>query len=346
MKTPRIVNAIGYIDDDLIESAVCSQARRKAVVIKWSAVAACLIMALAAILTLPHMLKGNPPLPPDDLTVTEKYYDYGIKDGAFADYIGGEIIAEERIGNKIEDVIVTAGWKNIDGEWISVKELKAEVYEIEGVKRDIGAALKFIDETDEVSTSDYYEIMHPDAEYNGMVFPDYNKENPVRYLEEGDMGKYNGWQDFGANGEIQTITVPYASTYIYQMYSYYIRNDFRHIYAEEVLPDKLEDLPAWLADVTAKGRKSFWYSMGLRLPETVTMVTTSEIILEDGNMKFTKAEYKVHVKNGATEKEEDWVIYFMEEDGIYHAYAVIANENFSFVKSYTESIVKSYKTKQ
>ena len=151
-------------------------------------------------------------------------------------------------------------------------------------------------------------------------------------------------------GEISVFKVLYVSDVSKgnsrAMLSYYIRNDFRHIYAEEVLPDKLEDLPAWLADVTAKGRKSFWYSMGLRLPETVTTVTTSEIILEDGNMKFTKAEYKVHVKNGATEKEEDWVIYFMEEDGIYHAYAVIANENFSFVKSYTESIVKSYKTKQ
>jgi hypothetical protein len=43
---------------------------------------------------------------------------------------------------------------------------------------------------------------------------------------------------------------------------------------------------------------------------------------------------------------EDWVIYFMEEDGIYHAYSVVAYENFDFVKSYTETIVKSYKIKQ
>ena len=344
MKIPRIVNAINYIDDDLIESAARSQASRKAIILKWSAIAACFVVALATVWAIPHMLEGNPTLPLDNLTVTEKYYDYGIKDGAFAAYIGGEVIAEDRIGNKIEDVIVTAGWKNNDGEWISAEELKAEVYEIEGVKRDVGVALKFIDEGDAVSTSDYYEIMHPDAEYNGMVFPDYNKENPVRYLEEGDMGKYNGWQNFGANGEIRTVTVPYASTYIYQMYSYYIRNDLRHIYAEECLPDELADLPAWLTEVSAEGRKSFWYSMSGRLPENVTLIHTSEILLEDSDVKLIKAEYQVHV-NGATEKEEDWVIYFMEEEGIYHAYAVVANENFDFVKSYTETIIKSYKTK-
>ena len=345
MKTPRIVNAIGYIDDDLIENAARSKASRNAIIVKWSAIAACFVIALAAVFAIPHMLGENPPIPPDDHTVTGKYYDYGVKDGEFAAYIGGEIVDEDRIGNKIEDVIVTAGWKNNEGEWISAEELKAEVYEIEGVKRDVGVALKFIDRGDEVSTSDYYEMIHPNAEYNGMIFPDYNKENPVRYLEEGDMGKYNGWQDFGAKGEIRTVTVPYASTYVYQMYSYYIRNDLSHIYAEENLPDELENLPAWLTEISAEGRKSFWYSMSGRLPEAVTLIQASKLELEDGDVKLIKAEYQICV-NGSAKKEEDWVIYFMEEDGIYHAYAVVAYENFDFVKSYTVTIVKSYKTKQ
>ena len=63
-------------------------------------------------------------------------------------------------------------------------------------------------------------------------------------------------------------------------------------------------------------------------------------------MRFIKAEYKVLIKDGPNEKEENWVIYFMEEDCVYSAYAVIANENFDFVKSYSETIVKSYQTKQ
>ena len=67
---------------------------------------------------------------------------------------------------------------------------------------------------------------------------------------------------------------------------------------------------------------------------------------ENGIIKFLKAEYTVQIKDGLNEKEEHWVIYFMEEDGVYSAYAVLANENFDFVKSYSESIVKSYQNKQ
>ena len=63
-------------------------------------------------------------------------------------------------------------------------------------------------------------------------------------------------------------------------------------------------------------------------------------------IKFLKAEYTVQIKDGLNEKEEHWVIYFMEEEGIYSAYAVLANENFDFVKSYSEGIVKSYQNKQ
>ena len=86
--------------------------------------------------------------------------------------------------------------------------------------------------------------------------------------------------------------------------------------------------------------------MGLRIPVNITVKATTEITSENGVMQFIKAEYKVHIKDGSNEKEENWVIYFMEEDGVYSAYAVLANENFDFVKSYSESIVKSYQKKQ
>ena len=37
------------------------------------------------------------------------------------------------------------------------------------------------------------------ADYNTISFPNYTEENPVRYLQENEFGKYDGWQDFGKN---------------------------------------------------------------------------------------------------------------------------------------------------
>ena len=355
--------------------------------IKWGAMVACVALIFAVVANAPRLfdnnipITNNPPVnapppvnnnpPVNDNTdvgdtqppfveeseteskdpngelALEKYYHYEINSGAFAEYIGGHVVSEDEIGDKIENVVVTAGWKNESGEWLSIENLNAEVYEIRGVRRDVRVALKFIDKGEAVTTTHYYGITHPNAEYNGMILPDYKAENPVRYLEESDMGKCNGWQDFGLNGEIRTITVPVGSTYVYQMYSYYIRNDLTHLYSNWPLPSSIEELPEWLADAEAKGRKSFWYSMGYRLPANITVENVTEITSsEDGNMNFIAAEYKIQLRDGEFEKEESWIIYFMQEHGIYSAYAVVAHENFDFVKSYSESIVGSYQKKQ
>ena len=60
-------------------------------------------------------------------------------------------------------------------------------------------------------------------------------------------------------------------------------------------------------------------------------------------MRAVLGKYRIKLKDGSDEKEENWEVYFMEEDGVYSAYAVVANENFDFVKSYSEKIVKSYR---
>ena len=359
MKTPRISEAIGNLPEDLVNGAVTyKRTSKKKSFFKWGSIAACFMVMLMAVVTVaPMMFGGDDPVPPIgsegiDLPGTgeaiqlEKYYDYQIKDGMFAPYIGGKVIEEGNIGSKLENVVVTAGWKNEAGEWLTVETLNAEVYAITCVESDVAVALKFIDQGEAVTTTHYYTLTHPNAEYNGTVFPDYIAENPVRYLEESNMEKSNGWQDFGLNGEIRTITVPVGSSYVYQMYSYYIRNDLKHIYWNEDLPDILEKLPEWLSDTESASRRTFWYSMGLRIPVDITLVATTEITSENGIMKFIKAEYKVQIKDGSKEKEENWVIYFMEEEGVYSAYAVLANENFDFVKSYSESIVKSYQIKK
>ena len=346
MKTPKIANAIGHLDDDLITEATQAKTRKRTALIKWGALAACFaIMLMATAILAPRIFEKDPTPPSANGIDSKKYYDYGINEGAFSSYIGGNIITKDKIGSKIESVAVTAGWKNEEGEWLSVETLAAEVYTIEGVQNSVAAALKFIDKGENLSTERYYVILHPNAEYNGMLFPDYKTENPVRYLEESSMGKCNGWQDFGLSGEIRTVAVPIGSTYIYQMYAYYIRNDLSHIYAKEELPHQLTDLPEWLTDTASVGRRSFWYSMGYRLPTNITLDAENEITAENGSMNFVRAEYTVQIKDGANEKEEKWVVYFMEEDGVYSAFAVIANENFDFVKSYSESIVRSYQKK-
>lgn len=177
-----------------------------------------------------------------------------------------------------------------------------------------------------------------DAVYSDMILPNYFENNPVRYLDVDIRGfEYNGWQDFGLRGEIRTNAQNPQTTYVSQMYSYYIRNDLKHLYPDIELPKELAKLPEWLADTTADGRRAFWYSMG-RLPESIELVSFSELTNESGSMKFVKAEYRV--------SGEDWVIYFMEDEGVYSAYAVKANESFDFVKTHSDTIIKSYQSKQ
>lgn len=72
MKTPRIVNAVGLIDDDLIAEAEESTRKTARVSwLRWGAVAACFALLIAAVAVAPPLLK-NPQTPPiSDGGVTE-----------------------------------------------------------------------------------------------------------------------------------------------------------------------------------------------------------------------------------------------------------------------------------
>ncbi len=173
MKTPRIANAVGHIDDDLIIGASRAKTTKKNIWLKWGAVAACFVLMLtAAAVTLPMMLNGDDTLPPEDTETGEAVYEmgyfYNIDEGAFSKYVGGKVIAEENVGNKISDVSVTAGWKNGTGEWISTEKLRGEVYSINGISNDIAVALKFIDQGEAVTTTHYYVIMNPEADLSSV----------------------------------------------------------------------------------------------------------------------------------------------------------------------------------
>ncbi|MBR4062981.1 MAG: hypothetical protein IKK01_07940 [Clostridia bacterium] len=170
MKTPRIANAVGLIDDDLVIGAANStKTVNKNNWLKWSSIAVCFaILLAAAAITLPMMLKGDDPFPPTDTeigeAVYEKGYFYNVDDGIFSTYIGGKVIAEDKIGNMLSNVSVTAGWKNNTGEWIYTEKLQGEVYSINGISNDVAVALKFIDKGEAVTTTHYYVIMNPNAD--------------------------------------------------------------------------------------------------------------------------------------------------------------------------------------
>ena len=167
MKTPRIVNAVGHIDDDLVSGATRAKTVKKNAWLKWGSIAACFaIMLMSAVVAVPMMFGGDDPVPPIDYEYQyESGYFYQINEGAYSTYVGGKVIAEDKIGNKIADVNLTAGWKDDKGEWKSETEaLRGEVYTINGVSNDVAVALKFIDKGEAVTTTHYYVIMNPAAD--------------------------------------------------------------------------------------------------------------------------------------------------------------------------------------
>ncbi len=95
-------------------------------------------------------------------------YVYAVESGKFSSYVGGKVIAEDKIGERIADVSVTAGWRNGEGEHLTNETLRAQVYLIESVPADVAVALKFNDKGDALTTTHYYVIMNPEADLNSV----------------------------------------------------------------------------------------------------------------------------------------------------------------------------------
>ncbi len=96
-------------------------------------------------------------------------YIYTVNEGQFSKYIGGKVIDEENIEDKIDDVTLTAGWKNAnETEWLSQETLCGEVYSIKNVAVDIAIALKFIDKGEAITTDHYYILMNSNADLSAV----------------------------------------------------------------------------------------------------------------------------------------------------------------------------------
>ena len=249
MKTPRIVNAIGHIDDDLINSATKSKkVAKKNIWIKWTSLAASFaIIIIVAAVAVPTLFgDGNTTLPVvsgDNTTINNsesavpttndngattapavnrdtthinnaesttsgsndnttsatnndsttqsggaieiifaENYVYNVSDGEFSTYVSGKVISEDKIDYKIADVSVSAGWKNSFDEQLTTETLRAEVYLIKGISKDVAVALKFIDKGDALTTTHYYVIMNPEADLTPV------KDYLIRPLEPNNAG--------------------------------------------------------------------------------------------------------------------------------------------------------------
>lgn len=206
MKTPRIAGAFSQVDDDIVSGAARAKKVKKNNWLKWGSIAACFVVMLAAMLTVMPMLfeDDSPVVPPDNGSENEYQYEsgyfYQINEGAYSTYVGGKVIAEDKIGNKIADVNLTAGWKDDKGEWKSETEaLRGEVYAINGVSSDVAVALKFIDKGEAVTTTHYYVIMNPAADLTPVQDYIITPITPNNPTNEGEVneGSFEKYYDYG-----------------------------------------------------------------------------------------------------------------------------------------------------
>lgn len=183
MKEDIMRQAIGDIDDKLIEGSEKQQSvkRTRLSWAKWGSIAAAFVLVIAmGIMILPGMLKGNDPVVTPNTPSTggneginaggyvegvfEKGYTYSVDEGKYASYVKGKAIADKYVGEKLEDVTVTAGWTDADGKRLSEEHARAEIYEIEGVSTDTAVAIRFVDELEGENTTMYFVIMNPEAD--------------------------------------------------------------------------------------------------------------------------------------------------------------------------------------
>ena len=166
MKKEKLYETIGDINENYVKEAHETVKKSRPGWLRWGAMAACLaLVVMVATVAMPTMFNNTDT--PSTVGTEYKYesgYFYHIDEGAFSAYVGGKVIAEEKLSGKIDDVSVTAGWKNAAGEWLSNEKLRGEVYLIDGVSSDIAVALKFLDKGEAVTTAHYYVILNPNAD--------------------------------------------------------------------------------------------------------------------------------------------------------------------------------------
>lgn len=176
MKKEQLYEVLGDINEEYVNEAhMTTKKISRPVWLKWGTMAACLaLVVMVATVAMPTMFK-NSDTPPtvgteykDELGLGKSYV-YSIDEGRFSAYASGKVISEDKIGEKIEDVSITAGWRNnAEMSWISQETLQGEVYLIDGVSSDTAVALKFLDKGEAITTTHYYVILNPNADWSAV----------------------------------------------------------------------------------------------------------------------------------------------------------------------------------
>ncbi len=161
MKTPRIVNSIEYIDDELIVAAEKTK-KAKPRALKWSAIAACfLAVIIAGVITLPPIFKNTEKpqntdprykdfvthtedvaivWPWEYLAESEKPYETEV-DGIKYDKNSGKALSEEYIGDKIGTYTIV-GYDSFTDQQPTVT---ADVYTLKNISKTEFIAVKIAD---------------------------------------------------------------------------------------------------------------------------------------------------------------------------------------------------------
>ena len=176
MTNEKLYDILGDINEEHIKKAgeyrmVKKPVRQKSAWRKWGSLAACIAVVLIAAAVVRSMLIDHASATPP-VTGELKYesrYVYHVDRGAFSDYVGGKVIAEDKIGDKLEDVSVIGGWKNSYDEWVYTETLRGEIYAVADISADVAVALKFIDQGEAVTTTHYYVIMNPNADLSSVA---------------------------------------------------------------------------------------------------------------------------------------------------------------------------------
>lgn len=127
------------------------------------------ILLVVMMLSIVGCARDNTVDPSNEVTVNIPLvrgvrYMYSIIEDDFSTYVSGKIIDESKIGERIEEMAVTAGLRNNDEEfWITQETLRAEIYSIDGVSKNVAVALKAIDEVTDQSL--YYVLVNPNTDY-------------------------------------------------------------------------------------------------------------------------------------------------------------------------------------
>lgn len=164
MKKEKLYEVLGDINEEYVNEAHMTAKKSRPVWLEWGEMAACLaLVVMVATVSLPLMSDNKNITPTIEYQYNSGYF-YSIDSGVFSTYVGGKVIAENKIGSKVEDVAITAGWRNASNEWTTNESLRGEVYLIDGVSSDIAVALKFLDKGEAVTTTHYYVILNPKAD--------------------------------------------------------------------------------------------------------------------------------------------------------------------------------------